>query len=136
MAFGASEKVAVPLHSKRTSSFREATMKRTTALMIAAALLALPLAAGAGPGPIDPVPLMKPGDLKELPGTTVSITPPARPQPCAPLLEGELPDLPGLPIALRVPVVPCYAPVMTGALTELPGTPVLVRIPTPTPPRK
>jgi hypothetical protein len=111
-------------------------MTRLTTLTIAAVLLALPLAGAAAPGPIDPVPLMKPGELKELPGTPVPVVVPVRPQPCAQLLEGELPELPGLPIALSVPLVPCYAPVMTGALTELPGTPVPVQVPTPPQPRK
>jgi hypothetical protein len=124
MAFGALEKVAVPLHFRRTSSFREATMKRTTALMIVAALLALPLAAGAAAGPIDGVPLMKLSEFKEVPGTLVAITPPARPRPCAPLLKGELTDLPGLPVPVTMPAMPCYIPVMTGELTVLPGAPV------------
>lgn len=111
-------------------------MTRLTTLTIAAVLLALPLAAAAAPGQIDPVPLMKPGELKEVPGTPVPIVVPARPQPCAPLHRGELTELPGLPVALRVPVVPCHAPVMTGALTELPGTPVPLLVPMPAQPRK
>lgn len=110
-------------------------MTRFITLTFAAVLLALPLA-GAAAELIDPVPLMKPGDLKELPGTPVPIVPPARPKPCAPMLKGELNELPGLPIALSVPAVPCYAPVMRGALTELPGTPVPVQVPTLAQPRK
>jgi hypothetical protein len=111
-------------------------MTRLTTLTIAAVLLALPLAAAAAPGPIDRVPLMKPGELKEVPGTPVPIVVPARPKPCAPIHTGELTELPGLPIALSVRAVPCYAPVMTGGLTELPGTPVTVQVPTPAQPRK
>jgi hypothetical protein len=102
-------------------------MRRFITLTIVVGLLAIPLAAGAGP--IDPVPLMKVSDFKEAPGTPVPITPPAPLRPCAPLLKGELPELPGLPVAINVPVVPCYVPVMKGPLTELPGTIVPVHPP-------
>jgi hypothetical protein len=102
-------------------------MRRIITLTIAAGLLAVPLAAAAGP--IDWIPLMKTSDFKGVPGTPVAITPPAAPRPCAPLLKGELLDLPGVPVPFSMPAAPCYAPMMKGPLSALPGATVPVAVP-------